>query len=303
MGRRVNRENNRIRRWIFIFSIILILSILSFIVIFYMYNKNINKSVSESIKEYSTIDMLVPNDDVLEIAGSEDKTIEVVLNENIKNENLEIDNNIGEKENKKEEIKVNEIIKKEEKKKVDIEDTKVEVKEETKEVKNESIIEETVSENLSETVQNNINNENNSEIVNNKELKFEIPVSGEIIKDYAEETLVYSKTLDEWGTHLGIDIKAPKTTVVKAAEEGVIEKISKDPRYGNSITINHENGFKTVYSNLLAYDFFEVGEKVLKGENIGTVGDSANFEKADDTHLHFEIYKDGKVLNPTLYLK
>ena len=136
-----------------------------------------------------------------------------------------------------------------------------------------------------------------------KELEFEVPVSGEILKDYAKDTLVYSKTLDEWIVHLGVDIKANKTSVVKAAESGIIEKINYDPRYGDSITIEHGNGFKTVYSNLLVTDFFKVGEKVEKGDTIGTVGDSASFEISDDSHLHFEMYKDGENVNPTLYLK
>ena len=83
----------------------------------------------------------------------------------------------------------------------------------------------------------------------------------------------------------------------------IVEKINKDPRYGNSITINHGNGFKTVYSSLLVNDFYKVGENVVKGENIGTVGDTASFEIADDTHLHFEMYKDGKNVNPTLYMQ
>ena len=52
----------------------------------------------------------------------------------------------------------------------------------------------------------------------NKELSFIKPVDGEISKEYAKDNLVYSETLKEWTTHLGIDIKADKTTVVKAAE-------------------------------------------------------------------------------------
>ena len=43
-----------------------------------------------------------------------------------------------------------------------------------------------------------------------KEIKFEEPVKGEIIKEYAKDNLIYSNTLNEWTTHLGIDIKADK---------------------------------------------------------------------------------------------
>lgn len=136
-----------------------------------------------------------------------------------------------------------------------------------------------------------------------KELKFQAPVEGEIIKDYAKETLIYSKTLDEWTTHLGIDIVGKKTAIVKAAEDGVVESIKNDPRYGLTITISHIDGFKTVYSNLLTTEFVTEGKNVKKGDTIATIGESASFEILDETHLHFEMYKDETAVNPTIYLK
>ena len=132
---------------------------------------------------------------------------------------------------------------------------------------------------------------------------FEAPVSGEILKDFAEDTLVYSKTLEEWTTHLGIDIKAEKTSVVRASEKGKIESIKNDPRYGLTVVIEHQDGFKTVYSNLLTTEFVAVGDEVEKGQTIGTVGQSASFETLDESHLHFEMYKDGTPVNPTIYFK
>lgn len=84
-----------------------------------------------------------------------------------------------------------------------------------------------------------------------KELSFTKPVDGEIMRDYAKDNLIYSETLKEWVTHMGIDIKAEKTTVVKSAEDGTVKSIKNDPRYGLTIVIEHEDGFQTVYSNLL----------------------------------------------------
>ena len=117
------------------------------------------------------------------------------------------------------------------------------------------------------------------------------------------DTLSYSKTLEEWITHPGIDIKADKTTIVTASEDGVVESIKNDPRYGLTITISHENGFKTIYSNLLTTEFVKENETVEKGQTIATVGESSSFEISDDSHLHFEMYKDGELVNPTIYLK
>lgn len=136
-----------------------------------------------------------------------------------------------------------------------------------------------------------------------KELSFQKPVDGEIMKGYAKDNLVYSETLQEWTTHLGIDIKAEKTTVVKAAEAGTVKSIKNDPRYGLTIVIEHDDGYQTVYSNLLSSEFVVEGEKVEKGQSIGTVGNTAAFEVADEPHLHFEILKDSIPIDPSTVIQ
>lgn len=136
-----------------------------------------------------------------------------------------------------------------------------------------------------------------------KDPEFSIPVEGEIMRGFAKDSLIYSDTLEEWVTHLAIDIKADRTTVIKASEQGTVISIKNDPRYGLTIVIEHVNGFKTVYSNLLTTEFVTEGEKVEKGQSIGTVGNSASFEIVDEPHLHFEIIKDGENVDPNIYIK
>ena len=147
------------------------------------------------------------------------------------------------------------------------------------------------------------NQTNTTETAENKNLSFSMPVEGEIVKDFAQDNLIYSSTLEEWTTHTGIDIKADKTTVVKSAEAGMVKTIKNDPRYGLTIVIEHENGFQTVYSNLLTSEFVVEGENVEKGQSLGTVGNTAAFEIADEPHLHFEILKDSVQVDPKLYLE
>ena len=136
-----------------------------------------------------------------------------------------------------------------------------------------------------------------------KELSFEKPVEGEIVREYAKDNLIYSETLKEWTTHEGIDFKADKTTVVKTAEAGTVKSIKNDPRYGVTVIIEHSDNFQTVYSNLLTSEFVVEGEKVEKGQSIGTVGNTAVFEIADEAHLHFEILKDSLPVDPSIYIK
>lgn len=133
------------------------------------------------------------------------------------------------------------------------------------------------------------------------ELHFMVPVEGEILKDFADSNLVYSETLEEWTVHLGIDIKAERGSAVVASEQGTVESIKNDPRYGTTVTIAHENGYKTIYSNLLSTEFIQEGQTVEKGQTIASVGDNAAYEIADEAHLHFEMKKDGETVNPSNY--
>lgn len=136
-----------------------------------------------------------------------------------------------------------------------------------------------------------------------KELAFIAPVVGEITTDFASENLVYSKTLDEWTTHLGIDIKANKASSVVASEAGTVKTIKNDPRYGLTVIISHDDGYETLYANLLSADLVKEGDTVSKNQTIGTVGESASFEVSDSPHLHFEILKAGENVNPTTLIK
>lgn len=135
-----------------------------------------------------------------------------------------------------------------------------------------------------------------------EELKFITPIKGEILRDFSPDSLVYSNTLEEWVTHNGIDIKADKTSVVVASCDGKVSSITNDPRYGLTVIIEHKNGFQTIYRNLLTAEFVVEGEEVSQGQTIGTVGNTAAFEIADDDHLHFEMLENGEYVDPKNYI-
>ena len=136
-----------------------------------------------------------------------------------------------------------------------------------------------------------------------KEITFVKPVEGDIIGEFAKDNLIYSETLKEWITHPGIDIKADKTSVVKASADGIVKSIVNDPRYGLTVVIEHDDGYETVYSNLLTAEFVVEGEEVQASQTIGTAGNTASFESNMECHVHFELLKDGEYLNPNIYLK
>lgn len=142
------------------------------------------------------------------------------------------------------------------------------------------------------------------EVINlfGKKPTFVLPLEGKIITDYAMDRLLYSKTLDEWRTHSGIDIEAPRGEAVKAVADGYVKEIKEDPCYGITIVIDHENGYKSVYSNLASASMVSANQKVKAGDAISSVGNTAIFECADPPHLHFEIYKDDKLIDPKTVL-
>lgn len=151
------------------------------------------------------------------------------------------------------------------------------------------------SENTASSTTENTNTKTES---SSNEVKFVAPLKGEVIREFAKDSLVYSDTLEEWITHTGVDVKADKTSVVKASAKGTVSAIKNDPRYGLTVIVEHEGGYNSVYANLLTAEFVVEGESVEEGQTIGTVGNSSSFEIADEYHLHFEIIKDGEYLNP-----
>jgi len=148
----------------------------------------------------------------------------------------------------------------------------------------------------------NTDKNNGSKTGTAEEEKFVMPVLGKITFDYAMDKLVYSKTLEDWRTHSGIDIAADRGTPVKAVAKGVVSEVKNDPRFGVTIIIEHSNGIKTVYSNLASAEMVHPNQKIEQGEIIGSVGDTAIFESAEQSHLHFEVLKDNEPVDPKKYL-
>lgn len=126
------------------------------------------------------------------------------------------------------------------------------------------------------------------------------PVEGETMKEYSMDKVIYSKTLDMWKTHDGIDISASIGSEVMACEKGVIERIYQDTLYGHSVIINHQNGIKTIYRNLDNEILVKEKDEVEKGTIVGRVGNSANSECKEESHLHFEVVQNSEIVNPSI---
>ncbi len=131
-------------------------------------------------------------------------------------------------------------------------------------------------------------------------IKYYYPVKGEILKNYSMEALVFSETMGDYRVHTGIDIAAAEGTPVVCFADGVVESVTDDFFYGTTVAVAHTDGSVSYYMNLapeLAANII-AGNKVLAGQQLGSVGNTARCENADPSHLHFEIRVDGVLTDP-----
>lgn len=103
-----------------------------------------------------------------------------------------------------------------------------------------------------------------------------------------------------WGRlHQGIDISGVKDKTILAADNGTVTTAGWHSDYGNYVIIDHDNGYETLYAHLSSISVSK-GDVVQKGEAIGVMGTTG---RSTGVHLHFEIIKNGSVVNPAGYFR
>lgn len=103
-------------------------------------------------------------------------------------------------------------------------------------------------------------------------------------------------------THSGLDISNSQMVAIYASEDGFVEISGYQSGYGNTIVINHGNGYKTRYGHASEL-YVSAGDKVVKGQIIAKQGRTGRVRGVTGIHLHFEITKNGARLNPLAYVK
>ncbi len=100
--------------------------------------------------------------------------------------------------------------------------------------------------------------------------------------------------------HTGVDIGANYLTPIVAVADGIVELVQFGRTgYGYQTIIDHENGYKTRYAHQ-SQIFVKPGDRVAKGQTIGTIGSTG---QSTGPHVHFEVYINGRRVNPITYIR
>jgi murein DD-endopeptidase MepM/ murein hydrolase activator NlpD len=135
--------------------------------------------------------------------------------------------------------------------------------------------------------------------------EFSLPVNGDISMDFSDSVPVFSPTMGDWRTHLGVDVACELGTEVLAVADGTVSRVWEDPFMGVCVSVEHSGKAVSIYRNLAK----EVGDGIVEGctvkagDVIGTVGETAMNEIAQEPHLHYELTVDGKNVNPKDHIK
>lgn len=103
----------------------------------------------------------------------------------------------------------------------------------------------------------------------------------------------------EQAWHNGIDIAGREGTPVLAVASGVVSYAAENAGYGNMIEVTHDNGLVTLYAHNKEL-LVEQGTIVHKGQQIATMG---NTGRSTGPHIHFEVYKNGRSVDPASYIQ
>lgn len=128
------------------------------------------------------------------------------------------------------------------------------------------------------------------------------PTFGEIVMDYSPDRVIYDVTLEQFRTNDSISIAAQAGAQVKASAEGVVKSVSATKEKGNSVVIDHGNGWETTYSQLQDSILVAEGDVVKTGQVIGGVGSPSIYSVLLGNHLDFKVSKENEKIDPKAVL-
>lgn len=128
------------------------------------------------------------------------------------------------------------------------------------------------------------------------------PLSGSVTTLYAMDSLSYNETTRDWRVHNGVDYPGELGDPVSAAADGTVISIREDDSLGTTVVLRHTGGYETTYQNLEETVPVQLGDKVVLGQTIGSVGATALTESAIGPHVHFSVAYQDMPMDPADFL-
>lgn len=123
------------------------------------------------------------------------------------------------------------------------------------------------------------------------------PVSGDIVLKYSMDSTIFFPTLGVYKCNPAISIKADEGTNVGVAASGVVKSVTVNEETGTTVDVAIGNGYETTYG-LLDNVFVRSGDKVTKGQLLGTVSAPTAYYTKEGANLYFKVTKDGVSVDP-----
>jgi len=155
---------------------------------------------------------------------------------------------------------------------------------------------ENLSKSQQKTNESNTKDPQKSGAENKSNLKFIVPVNAPLGSEFGERIHPIKSSVEP---HKGIDLKANYGVAIKAAMAGKVIEAGPCSTFGNIVKIDHQNGYITLYAHCSVV-IAKVGNMVKQGDVIAKVGSTGS---STGPHLHFEIWKDNKPVDPLGYVK
>lgn len=128
------------------------------------------------------------------------------------------------------------------------------------------------------------------------------PLSGSVTTLYAMDRLSYNETTRDWRVHNGVDYPGELGDPVSAAADGTVISVREDDSLGTTVVLRHTGGYETTYQNLEESVPVQLGDKVVLGQTIGSVGATALTESAIGPHVHFSVAYQDMPMDPADFL-
>ncbi len=124
---------------------------------------------------------------------------------------------------------------------------------------------------------------------------FMLPLSGDVDRKFSL-SVVYDETMEDWRTHKGVDFLGNKGDDVLSIGNGKVSKVIFDPVFGYTIEVDYGD-FTGRYCGIDQSGAVGIDDTVTKGSVIGKIGDIP-CESQQESHLHFEVIKNGSAIDP-----